>query len=278
MKSVLKTVTVSCSFMMLLGAVFMPAVARLKVDAVSLHAVNHLQQGKVKVRRGDYKGAIADFTQEIQINPKSTEAYISRGLAHHDLEDFKKAIADFNQALILEPKNDQALYRRGEARTDTEDFQGAFSDINQAIQINPRYAEAYNHRAMLYGEFKGDLKRALSDLNQAIQLKPTYADAYYNRGKALSDLGKYRGAVADYTRAIALNPDLAEAYGSRGSLRAQLGEKKAGLQDLKQAASIFSQQNNPMGYQQTLILIQQIQQLPNPNVTRGLRGVKVIVP
>lgn len=209
MKSVLKTVTVSCFFMMLLCTVSTPAVARLKVDAVSLHTVNHLQQGKVKVRRGDYKGAIADFTQEIQVNPKSTEAYISRGLAHHDLEDFKKAIADFNQALILEPRNDHALYRRGEVRTDTEDFQGAFSDINQAIKINPKYAEAYNHRAMLYGEFKGDLKRALSDLNKAIQLKPAYADAYYNRGKALSDQGKFRGAVADYTRVIVLNPSTA---------------------------------------------------------------------
>ncbi len=278
MKSVLQAVTVSCFFMMLLDTVSTPAIARLKGDVVSLHAVNHLQQGKVKVRRGDYKGAIADFTQAIQINPKSTEAYISRGLAHHDLEDFKKAIADFNQALILEPRNDQALYRRGEARTDTEDFQGAFSDVNQAIQINPKYAEAYNHRAMLYGEFKGDLRQALSDLNQAIQLKPAYADAYYNRGKALSDLGKYRGAVADYTRAIVLNPGLAEAYGSRGSLRAQLGEKNAGLQDLQQAASIFSRQDNPTGYQQTLILIQQIQQLPNPNVTRGLTGIEGVVP
>ncbi len=262
MKVALKIVVIPFSLALMLGATGVSA--RSPRTQLALHASNHLQQGQEKVRRGDYKGAIADFTQEIQANPSSTEAYISRGLAHHDLEDYKSAIADFNKALDLDPWNYQALYRRGEARTDTEDFQGALSDVNKAIQINPKYAEAYNHRAMLYGEFKGDIARALSDLNQAIRLKPSYADAYYNRGKALSDMGKYKGAVADYTRAIVLNPKLAEAYGSRGTLRAQMGEKNAGLQDLQEAAKIFSQQNDPTRYQQTLMLMQQVRQIDRP--------------
>jgi tetratricopeptide (TPR) repeat protein len=60
--------------------------------------VELLNRGQQKARRGNYKGAIADYTLALQSNPKLTDAYIYRGLAHHDLGDYRQAIADFDQA------------------------------------------------------------------------------------------------------------------------------------------------------------------------------------
>jgi tetratricopeptide (TPR) repeat protein len=94
-----------------------------------------LKQGQEKAQRGDRQGAIADYTKAIQENPKLMEAYIQRGIAHHDLNDFNNAASDFSQALRIDPKNAVALYNRGEVRSDLGDVQGAIADLNQAIQL-----------------------------------------------------------------------------------------------------------------------------------------------
>jgi tetratricopeptide (TPR) repeat protein len=72
-------------------------------------------------------------------------------------------------------------------------------------------------------------------------------------------MGDAKGAISDYTKAIKLNPKLAEAYGNRGVLLAQMGDIQAGLADLQQAAQIFAELKDQVGYQQTQIFIQQVQ-------------------
>lgn len=156
MKPVLKIVAAPLLLLLLGSFVSIPAQAKaVKAIKVRLATISPLQKGQAKVRKGDYKGAIADFTHALRSNPKSAEAYMGRGLSYYSTNNSKKAIADFTQVLILQPRNDRAFYKRGQARADIEDFQGSLSDINQAIRLNPRYAEAYNHRAMIYGDYKG---------------------------------------------------------------------------------------------------------------------------
>lgn len=67
-------------------------------------------------------------------------------------------------------------------------------------------------------------------------------------------------AIANYTKAIDLNTELAEAYGNRGMLKAQTGDKQGGIVDLKQAADLFRKQGHQENYQQTLVLIQKVEQ------------------
>jgi tetratricopeptide (TPR) repeat protein len=224
-------------------------------------------QGQEKARQGDYEGAIADFTLALRSNPKFTDAYIQRGIAHHDLGNFRNALVDFNQALKIMPNHATALYNRAEARFEAGDVHGAISDYNRSIQLAPKRPESYNQRAIVFASV-GDRQRSLADFNQAIRLRPTYADAYYNRGKMRTELGDQRGAISDYNRAVYFNPKMAEAYGNRGLLRYQfLDDKQAGLLDLQYAAHLFIQQGNQEGYQQTIIYIEQMQQnslLPKP--------------
>lgn len=62
---------------------------------------------------GDFQGAIAAYTQAIELDPNHFKAYFNRGFAHDKLGQFDKAIFDYSKALLIEPNNAYAFYNRG---------------------------------------------------------------------------------------------------------------------------------------------------------------------
>lgn len=50
---------------------------------------------------GDSKGAIADYTKAIEINPKDEIAYSNRGLTKKSQGDMKEACSDWKKAAEL---------------------------------------------------------------------------------------------------------------------------------------------------------------------------------
>ena len=61
------------------------------------------QRGLTKSQVGDYKAAIEDFTQAINLNPNYAEAYYKRGVAHFYQGELEKTIENYNQALKINP-------------------------------------------------------------------------------------------------------------------------------------------------------------------------------
>ena len=105
MKLIHKTITI-CGATILIGVMAPATFAQAQLPSkVQTQAVDYLNRGLDKVKQGDYTGAIADYTQAINANPKLTVAYISRGKAYHDLEQLNRVIADFEQALKLQPNS-----------------------------------------------------------------------------------------------------------------------------------------------------------------------------
>jgi tetratricopeptide (TPR) repeat protein len=58
---------------------------------------------KEKFDKGDYDGAIADFTEVIRLIPNYVYAYKQRGVAYSRKGDYDRAIADFEAALRINP-------------------------------------------------------------------------------------------------------------------------------------------------------------------------------
>ncbi|MBV8887365.1 MAG: tetratricopeptide repeat protein [Chroococcidiopsidaceae cyanobacterium CP_BM_RX_35] len=139
-----------------------------KIDKTSA-ANDLLRQGGDKYKKGDYQGAIADYTKALQLNPKSAEAYNYRGNARLNLRDKQGAIADYDQAIKLNPNYADAFNDRGDGRSALGDNQGAITDYDQAIQIDPNYAKAYANRGSVRSTL-GDKQGALADLQQAATL------------------------------------------------------------------------------------------------------------
>jgi tetratricopeptide (TPR) repeat protein len=55
--------------------------------------------GQKKNKKADYKGAIKDFTEAINISPKKYKAYGGRALAYDKLEQYDMALSDYKKSL-----------------------------------------------------------------------------------------------------------------------------------------------------------------------------------
>lgn len=197
----------------------------------------YLTQGNEKCQKGDWAGAIADFSQVIAIDPKSTVAYNNRGFARQSNQDLDGAIADYSQALGLDPKLATAYYSRGNAKQAKGDLDGAIADYTQALSIDSKLAGVYFQR----GNAKAagnDLDGAIADYNQTLTLDPNQANAYSNRGYVKWVKNDLDGAVSDFTQALAINPKIPGAYFNRGVARQSQGNDEAAILDFNQALDL----------------------------------------
>jgi tetratricopeptide (TPR) repeat protein len=162
-----------------------------------------LRQGTQKLDRQDYRGAIADFTQAIKVDPNNALAYTARGISRLRIKDDRGAIEDFTEAVRLNPNDALAYTVRGEAYSNLEQHATALEDYNRAISLDPKYGYAYYRRGVTHLELKND-RGALEDLNEAIRLEPDYAKAYLFRGLTRYILKDREGGLADLRQAATL--------------------------------------------------------------------------
>jgi len=220
----------------------------------------YIQAGE-KSEKGDFRGAIVDYTEAIRLNPNYTAAYKDRGVTYFRLKERRLAITDFNQAIKLNSNDAEIYNHRGITRYEIGDKQGAIRDYSQAIKINPKLHQAYINRAVARGEIgdkagadsdysqafylqaedkleRRDFQGAIAKYTEAIRLNSNYAAAYQGRGIARFRLGEKESALADLNQAIKLNPDDAKAYYERGIVRNELGDKQGAINDYNQAIKI----------------------------------------
>jgi tetratricopeptide (TPR) repeat protein len=76
---------------------------------------DYFNEGLVKYKNEDYKGAIRSFTKAIELKPDFTDAYFQRGCSRDDSGDSKGAIPDFSKTIELDPKYLEAYFYRGHA-------------------------------------------------------------------------------------------------------------------------------------------------------------------
>ena len=190
-----------------------PAAEPAKVAAKPSPANQAIGQGALLLSEGKLDEAIAAFSRAVQIDPKSSQAYNSRGLAK-----------------VMKGQIDEAM-----------------PDLDKAVALDPAVAKARFNRGFAYYR-KGDLDKALADYSEAIRLDPKYADAYRDRGFVRTLKGEVREALADLTRGILLNPKDPAAYTSRGMTAfARLGRLGTGRQPTTRRRQARSQGRRGLG-------------------------------
>lgn len=132
-----------------------------------------LDIGRSRFTGGDYIGAIAYYTQAIELNNSAPQAYALRGTAHLSSEQPHAAISDYTRALELSG---------GAQDTDAANFVG---------------------RAMSHSQV-GQMHEAIVDATQALSINPDFAAAYLLRGNAQHQLEDTAAACQDWSRAANL--------------------------------------------------------------------------
>lgn len=132
------------------------------------------------------------------------EAFNAEGVAKANQGDLRGAIAAFSQAIQLNANFDAAYNNRGFARFKLGDAQGAFADLNRAIEINPNDPLAYYNRAIIRYQLKA-FRSAIADLTASLQLKADNPLSYYSRAIAHLRLKNYKNAASDLQKAAELH-------------------------------------------------------------------------
>jgi len=210
---------------------------------------------------GNWKGAIADFTEAIGLTPNDASLFVGRADSYSFLKEYSNAVSDYTEAIRLWPiKLDDALtfsnrgrlYKnRGDAYSSLEQYSKANSDYAEAVRD---YTEAIRLRpdGLIYsarGDVYANLKlyrKAIGDYTEAVRIQPNLATAYYSRGKANFSLKQYSRAIDDYTTAIRVQPDDAVAdflrsfaYGARANAYDRIGNHSLAEQDRTKAKGLI---------------------------------------
>lgn len=102
--------------------------------------------------KGDFGGAIANYTKVIELNNKEASVFLSRGIAFFNQRNFDSAIADFGKAIELNPKEASAYSRRAEAFEKIGKFQSAIDDYQKTVDLDSGNDTAKNSLSRLQAE------------------------------------------------------------------------------------------------------------------------------
>ncbi|MFL5327913.1 MAG: tetratricopeptide repeat protein [Gemmataceae bacterium] len=133
-------------------------------------SANYFQRGGAWFNLGEWKQAAADFSAAIA-QDRWPRAFYFRGLCQRQLNDPKGALADFSTALELEPTFADAYRERAGLLAVLGQYEPALADATHWIQFSPDCADAYSLRGEIYARLRA-VASAVSDYREALRLAP----------------------------------------------------------------------------------------------------------
>jgi predicted aspartyl protease/tetratricopeptide (TPR) repeat protein len=221
--------------------------------AVPTDAAGFARRASAKAARGDWKAAIADYSEAIQREPGNAGYWRDRAKAQTRAGQDELAQADFDKAIALAPGDPELLVSRGFVRLKDGDSKGALADAEAAAAghgegsldrltavalfdrlhrpdrvlalIDPIIAlhrgdntlgELLNTRCWTRALANVELAKALADCNTAIKRDGPLAAYLDSRAMVKVRMKDWPGALADYDAALAKNPKQASSLYMRG--------------------------------------------------------------
>ncbi len=171
-----------------------------------------LHRGHVLFDKQRFNEALAAYSEAIQADPTSAEAFHRRGTCQYNLGNIKEAISDYDEAIRLSPKNAEAYKNRALANLRIGQFDAAIADAEQGFgfdatagrEYRAAVALAHSHRGTQH-DHDGQRLEAVDDFTKAIEYESDNAALFDQRGSAYFNLNRLEEAIADFSRAIELD-------------------------------------------------------------------------
>ncbi len=191
------------------------------LGASMVNAQTDIQQGVEIFNKKNYYGAKRFFTEYIEKNKESAEAYYYLGRIAMEERDLEQAVEYFDEAVDIDASISEYQTWKGIAYIQllsTVDFmkQGlyaprAMNALETAVELDPENVNARTWLAGYYAQapvFAGGSKtKAIEQYEAAIRIDPGFIPAYINFGIALMGFEEYDQALHNFEKALELDPD-----------------------------------------------------------------------
>ena len=117
-------------------------------------------RGTLRLKMGESRAAIEDYTEALRLESTYAEAYSSRGIALKDIGDSAGARRDFDAAIRLDPTLPAPWYFRGLIRNEAGDATGARDDLRRALEVVPRNSPQYGETLKLLRQIGASLEES----------------------------------------------------------------------------------------------------------------------
>ncbi len=176
-----------------------------------------LTAGDEAFNSGDWAGAIAAYSQAIEIDSANGNAFFFRGYAYYNSGAYDNALRDFDQALELGTNDMAWVYNlRGLTYDRMGEYELSIAEYLMAIELVPTYQGAHQNLAYAYGIRLGDWKKYTEEYQLLVDLDPTNSNYYNGFGWGLVQQGRYRDALVALNEALELDSTNSSALDSRG--------------------------------------------------------------
>ena len=146
--------------------------------------------GKSALNSGDYKTAIADFSQAISNKPSYADAYFERAEAHQKLKELDKAHDDYIQA--------------AEIYQIKKNYGRAITSYNGALDCDKNSVTAYVGRGSALMK-KGETLAAIADFDKTIYIDKRCFEGYFGLGEARFKQQQFSKAIKHFKDARSVN-------------------------------------------------------------------------
>lgn len=177
----------------------------------------HFLRGSLKIKKGHYKDAEADYQKLINQGDSyyAAAGYVLRAEINYRKRNYAEFERDLNYAMTAEPVAVQELIGTplGQKYVHLSSFVSAYHNLNagqfhagihaldDAIRTNNKFYLGYAYRGFAKTEVN-DFYSAKKDLDKAISLNPDASIAYYFRAYLNERMGNHKEAAKDYNTAL----------------------------------------------------------------------------
>jgi len=102
----------------------------------------YVNRGIVKMHRGEFSGAQADFSRAGAMDPRRGEPWLNMGVLQFKQGRSQAAIDLFDKALELGTDEPEVAYfGRAMAHEDLGDLKSAYADLRRAMELRPNWSQ-----------------------------------------------------------------------------------------------------------------------------------------
>jgi len=133
------------------------------------------EKGNLALKNQDYQGAVASYTEAINLDPNQVAYYTNRSLAYISLLQFDNALLDTEIAIKLDPNSARAYQRKGQSLKGLNKLKEAADALKKGLELDPTNQQIMN----LY-----------RDCLKSLQPEGGPSDAQKKQAKAIEEIFK----------------------------------------------------------------------------------------